>query len=125
MTKTINTQTPSTADLVAFTEQLGIEPDVFRLQWSRTIQLGDAGYVTVSLDLDVRKLSEQDRAFIVGPEISRPRTQQVHAASTYAAYSIGKRVRHVSVSASNERAEHCSTRSVNSITTCSGSRLRA
>lgn len=56
---------PSAVDLAAFTEQLGIEPDVFRLQWSRTITLGAAGHVTIALDVDVRKLSEADRRFIV------------------------------------------------------------
>ncbi|HEY5857770.1 MAG TPA: hypothetical protein VIW24_27970 [Aldersonia sp.] len=55
----------SAVDLAAFAEQLGIEPDVFRLQWSRTITLGAEGHVTIALDVDVRKLSEADRRFIV------------------------------------------------------------
>lgn len=52
-------------DSAAFAEQLGIEPDVFRLQWSRTVTLGDAGYVTLALDVDVRELSETDTRFTV------------------------------------------------------------
>ncbi len=52
------------ADAATLMDMLGIEPVVLRLRWARTIELGAAGRITLALDLDVRRLTPHDRAFL-------------------------------------------------------------
>jgi hypothetical protein len=44
-------------------DALGIHPDVFRIQWSRTVQL-DCGWIRMGVDVDLRKLSVADAEFL-------------------------------------------------------------
>ena len=57
---TVSEPQPNLLDL------LGVTPDRFHIDWARTMRVGTAGSVTLTINLDVAKLTEGDRDFLRG-----------------------------------------------------------